>query len=258
MNSCLYECTVMHHRLAPKKHRFVYKIFMFYLDIDGLDEVARRTLFVSRNRFNIFSFRDHDHLMFSKGTVKESISEYLRSKGINPEGKKIFLLTHLRTFGHIFNPVSFYFCFDELGKPLCAVPEVGNTFGEMKAFFLDSVAEGSGKFRREETKYFYVSPFVDLDTRFDFQLNAPDEKLDIRIDDIQDGKKFLLSSLVGRKKKLTNAALLWYSIRFPFITLKVIGLIHWQAFLLYMKKLPYHKKSHNLHLQQEVYNAKGN
>ncbi len=256
MNSCLYECTVMHHRLAPKKHRFVYKIFMFYLDLDELDDVAERTTLISHNRFNIFNFRDDDHLMFSKETVKENFAEYLRSKGVDPKGKKIFLLTHLRTFGHIFNPVSFYFCFDGYGTPVCAIPEVGNTFGEMKAFFLGSEEMKNGTFRHEETKYFYVSPFVDIDTRFDFQLKVPDEKLDIRIDDIQEGKKFLLSSLVGKKKKLTDAALIWYSIRFPLITLKVIGLIHWQAFLLYLKKIPYHKKSHDLHLQQGVYNAK--
>jgi len=256
MNSCLYECVVMHHRLAPKKHRFVYKIFMFYLDLDELDEISRKVSLVSRNRFNIFSIRDADHISFGKPSLKENLSEYLRSKGVDPTDKKMFLLTHLRTFGHIFNPVSFYFCFDASGNPVCAVPEVGNTFGEMKTYFIGSEGLRQNIFRHEETKYFYVSPFVDLDTRFDFQLHVPDEKLDIRIDDIQHAKKFLLSSLVGSRQKLSDRLLAWYSLRFPFITLKVIGLIHWQAFLLYLKKLPYHKKSHNLHLQQEVYNAK--
>jgi uncharacterized protein len=258
MNSCLYECVVMHHRLAPKKHRFVYKLFMFYLDLDELEEISRRMMLVSRNRFNIFSFHGSDHIQFGKNSVKENLSEYLTSKGVDPSGMRVFLLTHLRTFGHIFNPVSFYFCFDESGKPVCAVPEVGNTFGEMKAFFIGANEMRQNTFRHEETKYFYVSPFVDLDTRFDFQLRVPDEKLDIRIDDIQNAKKFLLSSLVGNRKELSDRSLIWYSVRFPFITMKVITLIHWQAFLLYLKKLPYHKKSHNLHLQQEVYNAKSN
>ena len=102
-------------------------------------------------------------------------------------------------------------------------------------------------------KYFYVSPFFDLDTTFDFQLRVPGETLRIQIDDYKEGRKAFLSSLVGREKPLTDFNLLRSFFRIPFVTLKVIALIHIQAGLLYLKKLPYHKKSENPDLQKEVY-----
>src|SRR5438874_361787 len=107
MNSCLYESTVVHERLAPLRHRFVYKIFIFYLDLEEIDEVAGRLRFLSRNKFNLFNFRDLDHLKLSGADVRQNILEYLGANGVNLAGGKIMLLTHLRTVGHLFNPVSF-------------------------------------------------------------------------------------------------------------------------------------------------------
>jgi len=252
MNSCLYECMVMHYRLKPTQNLFLYKVFMFYLDLDELDHAAGSLRLMSRNRFNVFNFRDDDHVKLSASSVKENIVEFLRSKGIHEKVGKVFLLTNLRTFGHVFNPVSFYFCFDEQGKPLGAVPEVGNTFKELKLFMLGRETFTQGSFRSKAEKYFYVSPFIDLDTTFDFDLRIPDRSLHIRIDDYKAGEKFFLSSLTGERKPLTDWNLLKYTFRIPLVTLKVLGLIHFQAVLLYLKKLPYHKKSKNPELQKEV------
>ncbi len=252
MNSSLYECTVMHHRLEPLKNRFVYKVFLFSLDLDEIGALHSSLRLFSHNRFNLFSFRDSDHLDFGKPSLKENIVEYLRRNGITLNRGKVFLVTNLRTFGHVFNPVSFYFCFDESGRPVCAVPEVGNTFGEKKPYLLgpdDRTEEG---FRKRLEKFFYVSPFIDLDTEFDFMLRIPGERLQIAIDDYQHGRKFFLSAVTGVKKPLTDRRLLWYSFRFPFITLQVIGLIHWQALILWLKKLPYRKKTEQPELQKEV------
>jgi uncharacterized protein len=124
----------------------------------------------------------------------------------------------------------------------------------MKLFFLGRDTLKDGKFSLNTTKYFYVSPFIAHDTNFDFNLAAPDEKLNIRIDDIKDGKRFFISTLTGTKKQLNNLNLFWYSIRFPFITLKVIGLIHWNALLLWLKKIRYYKKAEFPELQKDVFN----
>lgn len=250
MNSSLYECHVMHHRLEPLKNRFVYKVFMFALDLDEIDMLHSRLRLFSRNRFNIFSFRDTDHLLFGKPTVKEGILEYLRQNGIALNKGKIILVTNLRMLGHVFNPVSFYFCFNETGEPVCAVPEVGNTFGELKPYLLRSEDKTDEGFRQRTTKFFYVSPFIDLDSTFDFRLNIPGEKLHITIDDYKDGKKIFLSALTGKKMALTDLRLWWYTIRFPFITVRIITLIHWQALKLYLKKLPYLKKTEHPELQK--------
>ena len=225
---------------------------MFHLDLDELDTLHSNVRLFSRNRFNVFSFRDSDHVNFGKETLKENIIVYLRQNGISLNFGKIVLVTHLRMFGYIFNPVSFYFCFDEAGNPVCAVPEVGNTFREMKPYLLRPEDRTEQGFRKMMDKFFYVSPFITLDTKFDFNLHVPGEKLHISIDDYNNGKKFFLTSVTGVRKPLTDSRLLWYVIRFPFITLQVIGLIHWHALKLYLKKLPYLKKSDNPELQKEV------
>ena len=114
----------MHHRLAPKEHHFRYRIFMLALDLDELDAVAARIPFLSRNRRNLYEFRDRDHLTlpgFEHATLKENLVEYLAQNGIRfPADGRITLVTLPRVFGYIFNPVSFYFCADAAGAPLCA------------------------------------------------------------------------------------------------------------------------------------------
>ncbi|HET6242885.1 MAG TPA: DUF1365 domain-containing protein [Bacteroidia bacterium] len=258
-NSCLYKCTVMHNRLKPKQNRFHYSIFMFYIDLDEINEITKKILLISRNRFNYFNFRDADHLQFpakrpdtSKNT-KEQISGYLKEQGIDIKDGKIMLLTNLCTLGYQFNPVSLYYCFNNENQPICTIVETCNTFREMKPYFIGPENYMRNIFHLNTTKYFYVSPFIDHDTQFDFNLGVPSEKLNIRIDDHKDGERFFVSTLTGKRKSLTNYNVFRFAFRFPLITLKVITLIHWQAVILLLKKLPYHKKSEHKELQQDVY-----
>lgn len=253
-NSCLYECTVMHYRLEPKKNRFQYKTFMFSLDLDEIDRITRKNLFISRNSFNLFNFRDRDHIqMVPKGNVKEQVLHYLDQNGVDRNAiSRIQLVTNLCTMGYQFNPVSFYFCFDALDRPVCTVVEVCNTFGELKPYLLDQSTFVDRRFDSQVKKNFYVSPFIDLDTEFHFNLLVPGEKLHIRINDHRLGKKFFLSTLDGKRKAITQRSVLFHALRFPFITVQVITLIYWQAFKLWIKKTEYHKKAANVHLQQGV------
>lgn len=243
--------------MEPKKHRFHYKIFMFYIELDELNMLTEKLLLVSRNRFNFFNFCDSDHLQLpahnpdKSKNVKQQVLDYMASQGVIPVNPRIFLLTHLRTLGHLFNPVSFYYVYDG-NKPLCCIPELGNTFGEMKLFLLNKDTLQENRFLSRVKKYFYVSPFIDHDVYFDFQLGIPEDTLNIRIDDYRDEHRFFISTLTGKKRKLTNLRLFLYSIRFPFITIQVIGLIHWQAFLLWLKKIHFHRKAEFPELQKDV------
>lgn len=258
MNSCLYRAKVMHHRLEPRQHRFHYNIFMFYLDLDELDMVRKKMFFISRNRFNIFNFRDKDHLQLPKEDpdktkgIKQHILDYLKQNGVELKQPKIMLMTNLATFGYQFNPVSFYYCYDN-EELVCSIVEVCNTFHEMKPYFLGKDRFDGKKFHLNTTKYFYVSPFIPHDANFDFNLEVPGEKLNIRIDDHKDDKRLFISTLTGTKKALTNSRLTWYAVRFPFITLQVIGLIHWNAMKLWFKKILFYKKAEFPELQKEVY-----
>lgn len=258
-NSCLYECVVMHHRMTPQQNRFQYRIFMFCLDLDEVESVIKKIRFISRNRFNLFTFRDRDHVQLPKEkpdtskTTKEHVLTYVLEKGVDPDSiATIKLVTNLCTLGYQFNPVSFYFCLDKNEEPVCSIVEVCNTFGEMKLYFLGQESMVTNGFRSQMVKNFYVSPFIDMDTHFDFQLQLPDENLNICIDDLQHGKKFFVSTLTGKQKPLTNANVLRYALKFPFITLRIIFLIHWQALRLWFKKINCHKKTSFIALQQNV------
>lgn len=260
MNSCLYKARVMHHRLAPKQHSFHYNVFMFYLDLDEIDHLSKRLNFMSRNRFNLFNFRDKDHLQLPREkpdttkNVRQHITDYLAQNGVNIGKGRIMVLTNLCTLGYQFNPVSFYFCYDDQGNSVCSVVEICNTFREMKPFFLGEDTLNNNTYHLNTTKYFYVSPFIDMDTQFDFSLQVPSDKLQIKIDDYNKaGHRFFMSTLSGQRKPLTDANLLLYFISFPLITLKVIGAIHWQALKLWLKKIPYYQKDANKDLQKEVY-----
>jgi len=259
-NSCIYTAKVMHHRLAPKKHAFWYNVYMFYLDLDEIDLLAKNLRWFNRNRFNIFSFRDKEHLQLPKENPDQSknirthLEAYLNQHGVEGKGLKIMLLTNLNVLGYNFNPVSFYYCFDKHGNVVCCVAEISNTYREMKLFFFAKEDLDGDTFKKTTTKYFYVSPFIDHDDTFDFRLKVPANELNIEIDDLdKNGKRFFISTLKGKSKPLTNVSLLKSFFSIPLIPLQVMGLIHWQAFKLWLKKIPFHPKAKNPELQRNVY-----
>ena len=265
----------MHHRFAPKTHRFDYRIFMFALDLDELDVLHRKLCFFSNNRSNIYSFRGRDFLPTGEPqhnpsvpgnppleahpstSLKARVLACLARHQIDLTGGRIMLVTLPRVFGYLFNPVSFYFCYDRENRPVASLAEVTNTFREMKPFVLGpdhcAPAGSQATFSLRVPKYFYVSPFTDMDVSFDFTLRTPAEKLSVQIDDYEAGQRTLTSTLSGSRAALTDTKLAWFSIKYPLITLKIISLIHWHALKLYLKKLPWFAKAARPEAQRDLY-----
>jgi DUF1365 family protein len=249
MNSCLYECTVMHRRLAPKKHEFVYRIFLFLFDLDELAEIERRVPFFSVNTPNLYSLCDEDYFQFHSRGIRQNLETFLATQNLPLRPARIQLLTLPRLLGYTFNPVSVFFCFDENDRPLNSVIQVGNTFGELKPYVVPCDPAGPG-FHVRVPKNYYVSPFSELDLEFDFRFDPPGQRLRLAIDDYLGGERVLVSTVTGAREELTAANLARFSIRYPLVTLKVIFLIHWEALRLWLKKIPFRLKEAEPELQQ--------
>lgn len=284
MRSSLYECRVMHHRFAPKQHRFVYGIFLFGIDLDELPLLGQSLRGFSVGRANLYSFREDDYFPSTESlhdtsaaslkpdapatapkrqaNLKSRVTAYLAARKIDIAGGRVVLLTLPRVFGYLFNPVSFYFCYDRDGAPVASIAEVTNTFREMKLFLLgpetqvataSEEASTSNAFRSRVPKQFYVSPYSDVDVAFDFTLRPPTKHLAIQIDDYAGAQRLLTSTLTGTQRPLTSFALFSATLRHPLVTLKIIGLIHWHALLLFSKRVPWFKKANRPDAQRQLY-----
>lgn len=256
LESSLYQCKVRHTRHKPKQHSFAYGVYMFYLDLAELAALKQGSRVFSHNKFNLFSFYDSDHLKgFGSGSLLERFKQFLKSRCIDEPVVSVRLLTYPRILGYVFNPVSFYFAFDKDNNPVAGIAEVGNTFGEMKVYVLEKTKDGY--FRLIAPKEFYVSPFGKLSDFFDFVVPVPGAALKICVDTLDSGdrSKVLVSSITGERHPISDARLLQLFCRYPLVTLKVIGMIHWQAFLLYLKGVPYFRKEEAIELQTEILNV---
>lgn len=246
----LYECSVAHTRLKPKRHAFNYRVFMFSVDLAA---IPTRLFGFSHNRFNLFSIDDRDHIDLGKsGGIRGNLVAWLTEQNFEcPADASIRLVTFPRVLGYGFNPVSFYYIYSASGEPLAAVAEVVNTFREMKLFLIGQVC-GDGSWHRRVPKNFYVSPFSDPGQQFDFKLGPPELRWRVNIDDYAGEERVLLSAVRGERYALTSLRLIWYSLKYPMLSLKIIGMIHWHAFLLWLLKVPFYRKSERREAQLDV------
>lgn len=240
-----------------RRHRFGYGVYMFYFDLAELDSLSKRLPFFSWNTFNLFSFYDRDHLKEMPGeSLRQKLKLYLKEHGVLDYGR-VMLFTYPRILGYVFNPVSFYFVFatasESQARPIACVAEFGNTFHEMKLFFVPPTETES--FELTAAKHFYVSPFGNLSELFHFQVSAPDRSLLLKVDTLSEsGEPILISAITGASLDLTNFNMLRLFCLYPLVTFKVIFSIHWQALLLWLKKVPFHMKEADPHLQIGVLN----
>lgn len=243
-HSALYVGRVRHRRFEPRAHAFEYPLFLVYLDLDELDAVFAGRWFWSARRPNLAWFDRRDHLGDRAAPLDAAVRDLVASATGRRPGGPIRLLTHLRYFGHCFNPVSFYYCFDANGERLDAlVAEVNNTpWGEQHCYVLDGgdAVPGGDAVRYHTRKQFHVSPFMDMDMEYAWRTTLPGTRLTLHIENLRDGARMFDASLRLERREITGARLAWALARFPMMTAWVVGWIHWEALRLWLKRTPFY------------------
>ena len=233
----LYFGDVMHARLKPVPHRFSYRVMSLLIDLDRLDEAGRQSPLFGVNRAALYSFHEADHGERDGSSLRAYAQARANEHGISLTGGRVWLLCYPRLLGYTFNPLSVYFCTRADGGLALIIYEVRNTFGEIHSYVLP-VGPGeitAAGVRQEQDKLFYVSPFVEMATRYRFRISPPGEGVRLRILEVDEEGPLLAATFSGRRRALTTRALLQAFVTLPLLTLRIVGAIHWQALRLWLK-----------------------
>jgi len=244
MHSCLYEGVVRHRRYSPKQHSFENSLFYSFIDLDELETFFRNRWLWSKDTMNVASFRRSDYLGDSNVPLKDAVLDCVEEETGNRPNGPVRLLTHLRYFGFVFNPVSFYFCYDPAGEHVeTIVAEITNTpWGERHAYVLpvSQSSSGSEKFQFQFDKQFHISPFMPMDMHYHWYFTSPDQNLTVHMVNFSGNEKVFDATLSMKRKAMNGKSCASALIRFPLVTLKVVALIYWNALLLLLKKVPFY------------------
>lgn len=255
MNSEFFISYIKHERFFPKAYEFENRYFWTKFDLDELDELHKTTPIFSRNKFNLVTFRDHDHINLGHKTLKENIQAWLLEQGVTEAITKIELVTNPRILGYVFNSVSFYFL--ETTKDPYIIIEIGNTFKEQKPFLVRPECKKGDEWVFKTQKQFYISPFTSLENYMVFKIRRNLKSFVVNIDDFNTENKLeVRATFTGRRVPWSNSTLLKFFFIYPMTTLRLISSIHYHAFKLFLMKVPYHKKDANLHLQTNLFTWK--
>ncbi len=237
----LLTAQVMHKRLSPKVNSFTYRVYYLALPLRHLHQaVTTRHLCV--NRFGLTSFYTRDHGARNGQPLEPWIETIIQTYGLQHCVTDVELLCMPRILGYVFNPVSFWMCYDSDGQIRAVLCEVNNTFGQTHSYLClhpDHRPIQPEDWLQAE-KCFHVSPFLPREGQYRFRFALKQNQLGIWIDYVNAaGNTQLLTSLCGKLQPLTRQSLLGAFLRHPMVTLKAVALIHWQALKLFVKGMRY-------------------
>lgn len=239
LRSGIYTGWVTHQRLQPKLHGFKYRLFMLYLDLEELPLLFKNNKLWSFLKPNIAYFRRKDYYGDPEKPLDQCIRDLVESEsGQRPQGK-IGLLTHLRYWGVCFNPVSFYYCHDTDGKLQAIVSHITNTPWQERHAYVHVCQPGKEHVFSLE-KNFHVSPFMPMDIHYKWQFSEPELQLSVHMQNWRAGTAMFYATLKLERHSWQTATLNRLLISFPWMTLKVVLAIYWQALRLWLKRIPFY------------------
>jgi len=233
-NSCIYSGFITHRRFKPKRHFFSYKTFSLLIDLNEIENLGKKINFFSHNRFNILSFYDADHGPRDGSPLIPWVKKTLAEAKINIRSGTIKLLCYPRFFGYAFNPLSIFYCYDENLKLKAILYEVKNTYNEQHTYVF-SALPSSNLILHKCDKKFYVSPFMEMKTFYNFRLLNPEKILNVFIKQSDEEGTLLTACQVGKKIEMSSKNLLFQFLKHPLMSFKVILAIHFEALRLWIK-----------------------
>jgi len=254
--SAIYSGKIRHRRFSPKDNAFEYDVFMMYLDTSEIETVFSLSPWWSLSHFAPVQYKRCDFHIDAKHcsakklpSIDESVRNTVESTiGNRPDGP-IRMLVNLRYWGFNMNPLSTYYCFDSTGEKITAIlAEVNNTpWNERYAYVLT----GNDFTNKQDIRFqkkFHVSPFNPIDMDYHWNSTTPDKTLALHLENWKDKEKVMDATLTLKREAITESSLNKILIRFPWMTVKIVSAIYWQALKLWWKGVPIvdHVKAPNL------------
>lgn len=229
----LYAATLTHTRTQGVRHSFRYRTYLWLVDVDDLPRLPIPLRPFAR-------FRARDHVGDPARTIRANLDDWLGEHGIELGGGRVVMLTAAAVLGHVFNPISLFWCRFEDGSPACVVAEVHNTYGGRHRYLLRPDADG----RAEVPKEFYVSPFFPVDGRYTLSVPVPGRRLRVAVSLTRPGgpdgreRTVFAAALTGRRSPARSRDLVRLMLRHPLPTVRVAALIRYEGILLWLRGLP--------------------
>ena len=240
-SSCIYSGFVTHRRFKPKRHFFSYKTFSLLIDLNEIENLERKIKFFSYNKFNILSFYNVDHGPRDGSCLVKWTKKILAESKIDIGSGTIKLLCFPRIFGYVFNPLSIFYCYDENLQLKAVLYEVKNTFNEQHTYVFPT-SPSSNLILHKCDKKFYVSPFIEMKTFYNFRLLKPGKIINIFIKQSDIDGALLIACQAGKQLELNSKNLFVQFLKHPLMSFKVILAIHFEAFRLWTKGIKHVKK----------------
>ncbi|MEP3047365.1 MAG: DUF1365 domain-containing protein [Roseibium sp.] len=239
----LYSGSVMHARMKPKEHRFTYSVFSILLDIDRLGDAARTSRLFSVGHWNLLSFHQKDHGKRDGSSLRAHVDDLLRREKI-ASPSRILLLAYPRLLGYGFNPLSVFYAYDNADRLTALVYEVRNTFGGLHTYVAPVQPKhiSDAGIRQDQKKEFYVSPFLDMAQHYHFRLLPPGNSVRVRILEKDPEGPILSATFAGDYLLASTWNILRECVRVPFLSFKIMAAIHWEAFKIWRKRIPFHSR----------------